>query len=407
MTPRRLLAVVLVVGIAIGCATTLLARAAPTRASRAPVAGASSAPVQRVPVTPIGAVTIAARTDDPGGNLRWAVRRFVTRQRNHTFPCVQLGRLDGTRFGWVAPTSPFRLARLDLADVPASCGTAFPRGLPQLTVITLTTDATSGLPQLARTIIWGTLPPRFTSARLSDGTQLRAGRDGVVLTVLPGRPVGEPPLVGTMRTSNGAQRRFDFPKLQRENTRPMMRGRDGSLRPRPGGTALIARARIAARVPDPAGGAAWAILTAPSTSGATCFTTPAHVVGDRLATVEPRLGIARPYPFTDFDCSGRRAPTAAHPLRADVLGSSIPEQDPVGTQQLRRLNDRTVLHARTTADVTAVTITTSRDIRTVVPDPRTYVVMAVYDGTFPGERIKVTATLRSGRRVTVMQPSGS
>jgi hypothetical protein len=90
----------------------------------------------------------------------------------------------------------------------------------------------------------------------------------------------------------------------------------------------------------------------------------------------------------------------------DVLVSSIHGTDPAGTQQLRRLDDRTVLHGRTTADVTAVTITTSRDIRTVVPDPRSHVVIAVYDGTFPREPFKITATLRDGSHRTVVQSSG-
>ena len=75
--------------------------------------------------------------------------------------------------------------------------------------------------------------------------------------------------------------------------------------------------------------------------------------------------------------------------------------------QLRRLHDRTVLHGRATHDVVAVTFTTSRDVRTVVPDPRTHVVMAVYDGTFPGEHVKVTARLRDGSTRTVMQTLGS
>ena len=97
---------------------------------------------------------------------------------------------------------------------------------------------------------------------------------------------------------------------------------------------------------------------------------------------------------------------AAHPLRLNVLGSSIPDTDPAGTGQLRRLDGRTVLHGRTTADVREVTITTSRDIRTVVPDRRTHVFLAVYDGSFPGEPFRVTATLRDGSRRTVVQSSG-
>ncbi|MEJ7797845.1 MAG: hypothetical protein WKF42_05030 [Solirubrobacteraceae bacterium] len=403
MSPRRLIAAMLVAGVADGFAIALLARGEPTRAATAPIAGVDDpAPVQRAPLAPIGPVTIASRSADPGGGAPWAVRRLTARRRGKTFPCVQLGRLDGERFGWTAPSRPFRLARFDQLDVPTRCGGQFIRGLPELAVETLTTDGASGLPRPDRTVVWGVLPPGVTSARLRDGTLLTAGADRVVLAVLRGRPVGEPRLEGTLRTRGGETRRWRFPRLDPYSANPQLRSR-----PRPGGVPRSERTAIAARVPDPAGGAAWGILTAPSTKGNTCFSSPAQLVGDRAALVDPRLGIAQPYPFAELDCSNRRAPTAAQPLRMDVLLSSIRSGDPSGTRQLRRLHDRTVLYGRTTADVKAVTITTSRDIRTLVPDPRTHVVIAVYDGAFPGERLKFTATLRDGRRVTLLQSSGA
>lgn len=391
MSVRRVIAVVLLAGVGVGAATALLSRADAQRALAAPVAGLSRTAPQRVPITPEGPVTIAARAEDPGGATPWAVRRLTTRSRGHTRPCLQLGRLDGTRFGWIAPGQPFRLARFDLADVPNICGDAFRLGLPRLSTVTLTTDAAAGLPEPDRTIVWGALPPGFASARLRDGTQLRAGADGVVLAVLLGRPVEAPRYAGTMRTAGGTTRRFAYP---RESAREA-------------GSALTGKLRIAARAPDPAGGAAWGILTAPSTRGGVCFSNPGHLVGKRLAFLEPRLGIARPNPFEqELNCSDRRGPSAAHPLRMDVLDSSIPDEDPTGTEQLRRLSDRTVLFGRTTAGVREVTITTSRDIRTVLPDARSHVVLAVYDGTFPGEHFKVTATLRDGSQRTVLQTSG-
>lgn len=410
MTVRRAVAAVLIAGVGTGGAATLVDRGEPERALAAPVAGGvSRTAAQRVPIPPIGPVTIVARADDPGRAAPWAVRRLVSRaQGNDAYPCLQLGRLDGARFGWIAPGRPFRLARFDQADVPTRCGEHFLRGLPQLSTITLTTDATAGLPQPDRTIVWGALPPGIASARLSDGTELRAGAHGTVLAVLPGRPVGAPHVAGTLRTRGGASRPFAFPGFDRYTGLPPSHEDDRVRRRlREAGSPVSDRIEIAARVPDPAGGAAWGILTAPSTRGGTCFSVPGRIVGTRLAHVDPHLGIAQQSPFgQELDCVQRRAPTAAQPLRMNVLLSSIPDEDPTGTTQLRRLNDRTVLHGRTTADVAAVTITTSRDIRTVVPDPRTGVVIAVYDGTFPGERLKVTATLRDGRQRTVLQASG-
>ncbi|MCA1569048.1 MAG: hypothetical protein LC798_01755 [Chloroflexi bacterium] len=400
MTARRAIAVVLVAGVGTGAATAQLVAGESPRAVAAPIAGATRTAPQRVPIAPVGPVTISARTVDLGGAAPWAVRRLTTRSRGQTYPCLQLGRIDGRRFGWITPGQPFRLARFDQADVPTICGAQFLRGLPHLSVVTLTTDATSGLPQPDRTIVWGVLPPGVASARLRDGTRLDAGTDRVVLAVLPPRPVGEPRLAGTLHTTAGTSRPFAYPVFDR-----VAATRGSSLRN--AGTALPGRIRIAARVPDPAGGAAWGILTAPSSRGGVCFSSPGRIVGQRLAVVEPHLGIARPTPFDqELDCSNRRAPTTAHPLRMDVLLSSIPDADPVGTRQLRRLNDRTVLHGRTTPDVREVTITTSRDIRTVLPDPKTHVVIAVYDGTFPGEHFKATATMRDGSHRTVLQTTG-
>ncbi len=401
---RRLLMAMLVAGIAIGCAIALLGRAERSRAVAAPVASASQTAVQRVPLEPNGPVTIDARADDPGGGAAWAVRRLTTGRPGKTYPCVQLGRLDGERFGWIAASQPFRLARLDQLDVPTRCGGQFFRGLPELSVETITTDGAGGLPQPDRTVVWGVLPPGVTSARLRDGTELAVGADRVVLAVLEGKPVGEPLLEGTLVSAGGATRPFSFPQIQRETARPHGLPRHPGPPP---GSPVAGAIRIATRVPDPAGGAAWGILTAPSTKGTICFSHPVQLVGDRAAFVDPRLGTARPDPFGDLDCSERRAPSPAHPVRMDVGNTSIPSEDPMGTLQLRRLNNRTLLSGRTTADVRSVTITTSRDIRTVVPDPRTHVVIAVYDGNFPGERLKFTARLRNGRSVTMLQSSGS
>jgi hypothetical protein len=407
MKARRLIAAVLVAGVVVGGAIAMLARGdVATGRAAAPVAAALSADQPPIPLPPHGPVTIAARAADPGGALPWGVRHFTTTTGGQTYSCVQLGRLNGKRFGWVAPAQPFRLARFDQLDVPTLCGAGFARGLPALEVATLTTDAATGLPRPDRTVVWGILPPGFVSARLAGGTTLRAGAGRVVLDVLPGQPVGSPRLRGTLRASGGAVRRFAYPDPYVRPARAIREPGD-RLRAPTGGRARPGAERVAVRVPDPAGGAAWGVLTAPSTTGATCVSSPARIVGSRLANVVPRLGLASPNPIAQFDCTRRRAPSSARPVRIDVLVASLSQEDPSGTEQLRRLRDRTVLSGRTTAAVTAVTITTSRDIRTLVPDPRTHVVLAVYDGTFPGERLKITATLRDGRHVTTLQSSGA
>jgi hypothetical protein len=150
------------------------------------------------------------------------------------------------------------------------------------------------------------LPAGVTEARLDDGMRLPVDEDhaGVVLAVAPGRPLGEPRLAGTLRTSGGGSRRFAIPGPDDVDDRRRTGGRRVAA---PGGRPLRRRIAIAARAPDPAGGAAWGVLTAPSTTGATCFSSPAHLVGRRPALVDPRLGTASPYPSR-----ASTAPIAAH-----------------------------------------------------------------------------------------------
>ena len=142
MTARRVIAVVLIAGVG-DRRRDRAGRSRRRRSARSPRRSRASAGRRRSACrsAPIGPVTIAARADDPGGATPWAVRRLTTRTRGDTYSCLQLGRLDGEKFGWIAPGQPFRAARFDLADVPSLCGVRFFRGLPQLSTLTLTTDA--------------------------------------------------------------------------------------------------------------------------------------------------------------------------------------------------------------------------------------------------------------------------
>ena len=351
-------------------------------------------PAHPYPVKPVGAVQIVGRADDPGSGLPWATRRFTVREhhrngKTYTYPCLQLGRLNGSTFGWVTPGAPFRTAAFDLADVPSLCGVNhFRLGLPLLQALTLTTDPAGSAPVPATTVVWGALPPDVASARLADGTTLNPARHGEVLLALPGRPVGEPVLRGTLRLRSGATRAFDLARISGRGVRhPKLHGQ-----------------HVAVRVPDPAGGAPWGIVVGHDSHGALCLGFPNRLVGDRVASVDGRLGTAMTNLIVgDLRCPAGRTPTAAHPIRADASVFATNDEDPVGTIQLRRLTGRVVVYARTTPDVRTVTVTTSRDVRTLVPDPETHLVIAVYDGTFPGERAKLTAHLSDGRVATVMQ----
>jgi hypothetical protein len=56
----------------------------------------------------------------------------------------------------------------------------------------------------------------------------------------------------------------------------------------------------------------------------------------------------------------------------------------------------TTVSGTTHSDVTAITIATPRDVRTLVPSPRAHAFIAVYDGEFATGEIVITAHFSDG-----------
>lgn len=407
MTRRRIVALILLAGIALGSATAIASRPATVTRSAVAATPPSLHPVLRAPLTPIGPVTVVARAQDADPSQpEWAIRRFTTRSAGRTFPCLQLGRLDAGRFGWVTPGRAFRPARFDQADVPTQCAPSFRQGAPALTLTTLITDPSAGLPTPHRAVIWGLLPPDAASARLLNGTALAARPGGVVLSVAQSHAVGEPGLHGTLILRDGLKPRH-FGSPQPGLSTLTSRDAHGQIHRQEIPTSVSRRATVAVRAPDPAGGTAWGILTARTPSGTLCISSPGRVVGNVIATVNPYLGTAMREPFAFLQCPPIRTPSPSQPARMDVSIYSVGDEDPAGTRELRRLTDRTVLTGRTTNGIRSVTVTTARDTRTLIPDPRTHLVIAVYDGTFPGESFTITTQSRNGERRQFTQTTGA
>lgn len=376
-------------GAAVGTAVAVADDPAPAPVP-APVTTTTTASPSAPPPLPATGVRELARVPDPAGGAPWVVRGFSTTSRGRTSACLQLLRDVDGRLGWLAAGLPFAPASFTFGASPVSCGGtgngAFRFG-PLLQQTAVLGDAATGVTQVERSVVWGRLAPGTPTVQVDGRGTLTPVAGQVVLDVRAGGT-----LVQQLRGRAGGK------SFGNRGGEPPLRG---ASRPLPGTT------RVAVRTPDPTGGPAWGVVAARARDGSTCVSAPGRLVGDQLAVLGPEPGVASLAPFTPTPvCQAGRRPTAADPLRLDVAGFGYPESDPGGAAALRRLPGRTIFLTRSTPAVRTVTITTSRGARTLVPDPRTHVAMDVYDGTFPGERVKATARLAGGRTVTLVQATG-
>ena len=377
------------IGMAAGTAVAVADRD-PARDTPAPVAGAGPSTSGRSAPLPIPrGVRIAVRRPSAAGGADWAVRTFTSTMGGQRVLCAQLGRLDGVRFGWIAPGGGLRPARFDSNDAPTVCDSRrfLERIGLQILRATITSDPSAGPLSPEQTITWGHTAAGVTRLR-ADGFVATPARGGAYLHVEPGsgprtRPTGE------LRFADGRRRRFDHAR--------------GILRPRAAGETPVAKLTIAIRVPDPAGGLPWAMLAARGSRGGICLTDPGRALGDRLGHLDTHLGLFQPDPpGRPARCPDPRRPTTqAFPARLSTGLWSGPDVNPAGGRtQLRRLDGRTVISGRVHPDVVAVTLRTPRDVRTLIPARTGHAILAVYDGTFPAGRITATSQFHDGRRVT-------
>lgn len=401
MTRRKTTILVLLAGTTVGTGVAVADREQTTKtAPLPPLPGPAHSVTQRL----AGPARIVARAADPNGGPPWAVRRLpiaTSGGRNaRGLTCLQLGRISDGRFGWISDGYAFAPADTSATVVPQNC---FPPGAPlrghQLEVglssvarLTIVEGAATGAPRPSTVIIFGELPAGGTRARLTDGTPLTPQSGRTVLTALKARRVGEPTLDGLLSRTGRPPLRFRVANTERVS-------RDRSQLPQPG------TQHVAVRAPDPAGGAAWGLLSARTRTGGFCLSGPDRLVGNTPSLVDSRLGIAIPAVRSRFDCRRASAPTAAHPLKVSTSSYANNDEDPALTAQLRRPIGRLVLYGRTTPSVTSVTIRSPRDIRTVKPSLGSGAFVAVYDGTFQNQAITVTAHLPGGRSVSITRRS--
>jgi hypothetical protein len=384
---RRLALGAALAGSAIGATVVLADDQAPPRRP-VPVVASGAAQAQPTP-TPMPArdPRIVLQTGD------WAIRHFTAPvpkpQGRHTtkdpatqLDCYELGRVQGERFGWVDGHGAFKPAAPGHYSVPNVCVT--PRSLrkahAQIGRLTTVTFPANGTPQPDRTVSWGIAEPGVT-AFVPDGEAAVAVKDQLALQIGPANLARIS--TGHYEHADGSRTPFDYGSL------PRYRGQQP----------VAGTTHVAVKTLDPAGGEPWALLVTRGDAGGVCLGGPGRLVGDSLGYVDRALDTFSPSFIDNLGNCSRPAPTLGHPLRMDTLVSSGFQEEDEGRVQRRVIDGRIVYFGLAHPDVVSVTLTTPRDVRTLVPTPD-HTILAVYAGLFPGGQATATAHLKDGREVT-------
>jgi hypothetical protein len=371
-------------GSATGAAVVLADEPAPP--PRVPAVATKASPTPGARPLRTSDVRQVLERPDPAGGRPWAVRRFtgVAPGARKTIDCVELGRLNDGRFGWSDAEGTFRPTQPGHYASPNLCAHA--NGLAklgsQLMRFTTFTITPGGAPQPLATVSWGIVAAGVQRVRPDGEAPLEVG-DGLALRIEPGQP-RTPMFTGLLERADGRHTRFN------RMPRPPFRGE------RP----VAGTETVGAIAPDPAGGVPWGVIVSKGDRGGTCVGNPERIVGTQPAFIDAALDVLYASPFHGFANCRPAKPTRAYPMRISTLISSVGDDDPRGRVERRVQPARIVFSGRVHKDVVSVTITTPRDVRTLVPSGPAHVILAVYDGRFPGGKVTATARLKDGREVT-------
>jgi hypothetical protein len=207
-----------------------------------------------------------------------------------------------------------------------------------------------------------------------------------------GQPVRRSQLSATFMYAGGIVKRVPLDRDERFDL-PMMAGLS---KPSPGPVRLLARA------PDPSGGLPYALGGVRSEDGGWCISQPQRVVGERVGAVDFDLGTFAEVYTLSSDCRRRSDPFLNRRGVSEtyLFGGGIVENEGASAKRARvvrrTLPGATILAGVARADVISITITTPRDVRTLVPTSPAHAFIAVYDGGFPTGKIVTTAHFADG-----------
>jgi hypothetical protein len=341
------------------------------------------------------------RAVDPAGAGTWVLRSWQGRANpranfagglnGERFTCIEVGLANGSTL--LEPRAGAAAVPLSINDEMGRCNQ--PRDLTRIRYMlqmeSYLADPYAYQPRPARTVLSGELPPAATDpVLLGAGPPRRLTLDAnhAFLVVLPGGYWTASPHItyrrGGRTVGAGSAARFPL-----------------------GPTLAWAQART----PDPDGGAPWGFAAT-----STCSRAIGRVVDGHLASIDELTGVLKTGPMewgSGGGCPTHPQPHSTlqerqQPVTFDVQPISTYDarrghgSEPLTPPQVQRrtLPGRTVITGIARADVTSVTLSTPRDVRTLRPTGRLHVIIAVYDGQFFRGVLTATVTLRNGRTET-------
>ena len=292
--------------------------------------------------------------------------------------CYEVGRLQGERFGWIDAHGTFTPS--EPGQSGGNCLTA--KQLEQAGAITqrysTITYSATGSPEPSRTISLVVPAPGVKTVTPQGEPAIDATKPYLQIVK------GELPVTWLQfeieRADGTRTQANEFGGYRGEKTKP--------------GTGVVA-----ARAPDPAGGLPWGLIALQGEQGSTCLGSPGRLVGTHIGYVDDRRGVFMADPLGALANCTRKPPTRAFPMRLGHAHQQRRPDDPQGAIERRIVSGRIVFSGTVHPDVTSVTITTPRDIRTLVPT-KEHAIIAVYAGLFPGGKATATAHFKDGREVT-------
>lgn len=358
-----------------------------------------------------GPAAIESRVKDPAGGPDWAVRVFRSDRltpkgiRRHGVDpvigrnlCAQLGRMQGTRFGWLDARGTFRPVRIGFRGAPTWCGSRRTDlgGQPTLQVVHTITDPVEPEAAVKATVVWGITGPAARSIDLRLGSRQ-------VRVPLSGQG-------GFAVVSTGEVRQRDVRGRIAYDGRPAIAVPLRHSGPDRGpGPLTAANGELVARAPDPSGGLPFGLVISRSANGWLCTSTGGRVVGDLVGQVDYELGTLA----EGGGGGGCNVPTQKlfrdHPV---LLGWSsgapqaVPGDDPDRGRVMRRTQrGRMIFGGIAAPGVVSVTFASPRDVRTLVPSGPERGIITVYDGSFPTGSFKIIARFQDGRTKTQVLPN--
>ena len=366
-----------------------------------------------VVVTDRSSIAVTLHASDPTGGPGWALRSWIARidprvrvGGRRDLVCFAIGTQRGAEL--VEPRAGGTSRVVGTGQRDGNCREPRPTlpQLPGVVVRTYVDDPEAPDPRPTRVVVAGMIAQGVRSAQLLGAGQprpLELDRHGAFLVVLGPEHAGSTLRLREVRAGGAVQT-------------SVVSDLGIQCEPRPGRSV---------RVADPDGGPSWTIgygrivnTFRTGTNRGTSLLGPigggrcryiGRLAGERLAFAidgETWLRYGA-YGFSWSPATERKGRgltlevqgPGSGPERAQATGRASAAQ-----VARRTLPGRTIVMGTASSDVTSVTLTTPRDVRTVRPGAGG-VFLAVYDGPFYGGTVRATAHLKNGRDTTVTRPA--